>query len=65
MVFLGDSGFPLSCAPATHHFFTVFACALTGACGFFGTGYALSTALLMSSISLATREALLPRSLSK
>ena len=39
--------------------------ALAGACGFFTTGLALSTALLMSSISLVTRAALLPRSLSK
>src|SRR5260370_39111874 len=48
------------------HFFTVFGSVFAGACGFFGTtGLALSTALLMSSISLVTRAALLPRSLSK
>ena len=37
---------------------------MTGATGFFGAGV-LSTAVLMSSISFVTREALLPRSLSK
>src|SRR5207245_923450 len=48
------------------HFFTVFGWVLAGACGFFGAdGFALSTAELMSSISLETRAALLPRSLSK
>ena len=48
------------------HFFTVFGGTLTGTCGFFaGLRLALSTAVLMSSISLVTRAALLPRSLSK
>ena len=47
------------------YFFTTFGGTLAGACGFFTTGLALSTALLMSSISLVMRAALLPRSLSK
>jgi hypothetical protein len=55
----------LRCVRGASYFFaTPFAGALTGATGFFGAG-ALSTALLMSSISFVTREALLPRSLSK
>ena len=52
-------------ARKARHFFTVFAGAFAGACGFFCAGLALSTAALMSSISLETRAALLPRSLSK
>ena len=57
---------PRNDALSRRHFFTVFAGTLAGACGFFGAaGLALSTAALMSSISLETRAALLPRSLSK
>ena len=52
---------------ARFYFFTVLAGALAGVAGFFDAGLALalSAAVLMSSISLVTREALLPRSLSK
>jgi hypothetical protein len=59
-------GYALRCDRGKSYFFaTPFAGgALTGATGFFGAGV-LSTAVLISSISLATREALLPRSLSK
>src|SRR6476660_6673898 len=60
-------GFPFATRHSPRHFFTVFAGALVGTCGFFTAGLlaALSAAVLMSSISLATRAALLPRSLSK
>jgi len=47
------------------YFFTVLAWTFAGVGGFLVTGLALSTAVLMSSISLETRAALLPRSLSK
>ena len=59
-------GYALRCVRGTSYFFaTPFAGgAFTGATGFFGAGV-LSTAVLMSSISFVTREALLPRSLSK
>jgi hypothetical protein len=45
-------------------YFLPFAAPLAGAAAFFAAGVT-SAAVLMSSISLVTREALLPRSLSK
>ena len=49
------------------HFFTVFAGAFGGAPAVFFAGFSASAsaAVLMSSINLVTRAALLPRSLSK
>jgi len=52
--------------PAEYRAGQVFGGGFTGSCGFFtGLRAALSAAVLMSSINLVTRAALLPRSLSK